>query len=150
MLLVLCCPNQPLTLSWMDVRTRCSYTDHPVTVIEENPERAAEARAKVRRVFERMDRLERIARGMPLRGSLQPALLRQQHAPARAPLRCVRIRERRPSRRLRSLANRRAGRGARSRDPDLPHPSGPANAERAGALGDEAPNATILRSGGGR
>jgi hypothetical protein len=151
MLVDLCCPTQALTSPWMDVSSARSRADHPVCVIEDNPERAAEARAKVRRVFERMDQLERIsARGMRLHMSLQPAPAAQQHAPAKVPLRCVRIRARRPNRRVRPLARRRAGRGARSRDPDLPHPSAPIHADHAAVLGGHVPISTILRSGCGR
>jgi hypothetical protein len=120
-----------------------------VIVIEDNPEAAAEAEARMRRVLERMDRLERLARGLPLRGSLQPTVVVQQSASARVPLRRVRIRARRPNRRARPLANRRAGRGCRRRDPDLPHPSALTRADCPGLLRGAPAKKAIAAPGGG-
>lgn len=110
-------------LTKMDVvSSQARDTDPAVPVIEDDPAKASQALAFIRGVLDRMERMERIATGMPLRRSLRPAYGMQKRVLARVRIQAGRPRAPRRGRRVRSLANRRVVR-ARGRDPDLPHHS---------------------------
>ena len=119
-----------------------SSGDRPARRIDYDPAKAAEARARTRRVLERMDRMDRIVVGKPLRRSLRPITFALR-APATVPGRTVRPRGTRRNRRVRTLANRRAAASCRGRDPDLPDESAAARANSAGSVRGASPDAAI-------
>lgn len=107
--------------------------DRAVRVIDDDPGRAAEARAQIQRIFERMDRFDRIVAGRQAHRSRYRFGLALR-APVRVPRRTVGIGARRPNRRVPALANRRApgGRRGRGRDPDRPRRAEPPFTDLAG------------------